>query len=951
MKNFKKLFASVAIVAMLASTVPSAVLGAATYSAELEGAYEYAYDNGITTMSSIENADMYGSLTRVAMAKMMANYSMEVLGQTPNTTLDCSFPDVTSALDDQYDGGVTNACQLGLMGVGIENFNPYGLVTRAEFGTVLSRAIWGDTYNDGDPYYADHLAALQDADIMNNISTPTQLEVRGYVMLMMQRADEMEPAICQLPENVLACSLELDTCPTECQTVVPVVPGFVTVTSMGSTETQYVASNALSKKIGTIKITAGENDSTVWSIVISHAGLGNAADIEGVQLFLSNGVAATNNRPMSTSTETSTLRFSPALELKAGSSMTFDVMVDLDGDVNNRHEFAVKSVNVANGTASGLPITLANILTTSYVVEEVTTTFTAGTSIAAGNKQELIATVGLSPQREAIVKGFTLTRTAGEDIDEAFSNVKAYYNDEVVGTVTLTNEELVVSDLNINRLNGETATIELKADGIYIGAASSVTLQLQDNDLTVTEKVTGEKMRQAAIPAAAAVTLDAVEFDITKVSTGAITVAPGASSVKLLNAKINADTDFEVSQYVLTVKRNGAAPANLADFTSAEITLYINGVDTPLEMADLPGGIATFTLSADSFVVEKNVPTTVQVMASIASTVVGTQTWDVNFKVVDVKNLENGEIIAGVNEDVDSHRVTIKNGTATAQAATLAAPTSTNIYASAEDLEIGRFAIKAEAEDVTVKKLTFTDGGTLVDLTTAITDAKLVDINTNATIPATVTVNVGTIVFENISAKVTKDTTRNFKVVVDTEAFAAALHNRTVQFTVNMDSVTKASGGSATLVQYVTALKTYVLGVQAPVVTIAKKDASTFTVVVKNIDNESDINLQSITARIRPVATDLWDYDASYFLRDNGSSITDSTNLVALGNISTTVWAVPGAATALVITAPQLIAQDGSTYTYEIYVDSDYVNPVNLLGEITAVTYDGVTELYSISAQ
>lgn len=560
---------------------------------------------------------------------------------------------------------------------------------------------------------------------------------------------------------------------------------------------------------------------------------------------------------MSTSTETSTLRFSPALELKAGSSMTFDVMVDLDGDVNNRHEFAVKSVNVANGTASGLPITLANILTTSYVVEEVTTTFTAGTSIAAGNKQELIATVGLSPQREAIVKGFTLTRTAGEDIDEAFSNVKAYYNDEVVGTVTLTNEELVVSDLNINRLNGETATIELKADGIYIGAASSVTLQLQDNDLTVTEKVTGEKMRQAAIPAAAAVTLDAVEFDITKVSTGAITVAPGASSVKLLNAKINADTDFEVSQYVLTVKRNGAAPANLADFTSAEITLYINGVDTPLEMADLPGGIATFTLSADSFVVEKNVPTTVQVMASIASTVVGTQTWDVNFKVVDVKNLENGEIIAGVNEDVDSHRVTIKNGTATAQAATLAAPTSTNIYASAEDLEIGRFAIKAEAEDVTVKKLTFTDGGTLVDLTTAITDAKLVDINTNATIPATVTVNVGTIVFENISAKVTKDTTRNFKVVVDTEAFAAALHNRTVQFTVNMDSVTKASGGSATLVQYVTALKTYVLGVQAPVVTIAKKDASTFTVVVKNIDNESDINLQSITARIRPVATDL----------------------------------------------------------------------------------------------
>jgi hypothetical protein len=54
----------------------------------------------------------------------------------------CNFPDVSSKLDSDYDMGVTNACQLGLMGVGINNFNPYDLVTRAEFGTVLSRALW-----------------------------------------------------------------------------------------------------------------------------------------------------------------------------------------------------------------------------------------------------------------------------------------------------------------------------------------------------------------------------------------------------------------------------------------------------------------------------------------------------------------------------------------------------------------------------------------------------------------------------------------------------------------------------------------------------------------------------------------------------------------------------------------------------------------------------------------
>jgi hypothetical protein len=35
-------------------------------------------------------------------------------------------------------------------------------VSRAEFGTVLSRMLWGDVYNDGNPYYAKHLQALKE---------------------------------------------------------------------------------------------------------------------------------------------------------------------------------------------------------------------------------------------------------------------------------------------------------------------------------------------------------------------------------------------------------------------------------------------------------------------------------------------------------------------------------------------------------------------------------------------------------------------------------------------------------------------------------------------------------------------------------------------------------------------------------------------------------------------
>ncbi len=145
MKTFKKLFAFSAIFALLATMMP--VYATASFDAELTEAYEYASSKEITNAATIENADMFGNLTRIAMAKMMANYVLDLDLQTPDTDKDCTYPDVSETLDTTYDMGVTNACQLGLMGLTptgekMAKFNPYGVVTRAEFGTVLSRALY-----------------------------------------------------------------------------------------------------------------------------------------------------------------------------------------------------------------------------------------------------------------------------------------------------------------------------------------------------------------------------------------------------------------------------------------------------------------------------------------------------------------------------------------------------------------------------------------------------------------------------------------------------------------------------------------------------------------------------------------------------------------------------------------------------------------------------------------
>ena len=195
--NIKKLFALLAGVSLVAQTVvPSAGVFAATYSQELQDAYNWAYGKSVTTMSSIDNANMYGKITRAELAKMLANWakSSDKVSNTIDTTKACEFTDTASVKGDLA-VAITESCQMGLMGQGITAFRPYDTITRAEFGTALSRALWGNKYEGGTPYYKNHLDALKAAGIMNQIANAESMqEVRGYVMLMLMRVENTDIA-------------------------------------------------------------------------------------------------------------------------------------------------------------------------------------------------------------------------------------------------------------------------------------------------------------------------------------------------------------------------------------------------------------------------------------------------------------------------------------------------------------------------------------------------------------------------------------------------------------------------------------------------------------------------------------------------------------------------------------------------------------------------------------
>ena len=61
-----------------------------------------------------------------------------------------------------------------------EKFNPTDTVTRAQFGTVLSRLLYGHLNNaqKGTEWYAQHLQALKNAGIMKKIDDPSMKELR-----------------------------------------------------------------------------------------------------------------------------------------------------------------------------------------------------------------------------------------------------------------------------------------------------------------------------------------------------------------------------------------------------------------------------------------------------------------------------------------------------------------------------------------------------------------------------------------------------------------------------------------------------------------------------------------------------------------------------------------------------------------------------------------------------
>ena len=164
---------------------------------EVTDAYTWAHNNRITTMPSIEEATPDGYVKRWHLAKMLVNYSVNVLWKKiPAIPKECkNWSDDKDFESDEIRDYAEKACALWLMWVDTENhkFNPNQEVTRAQLGTTISRMLYGDKFQWGFPYYEKHLKILNQKNIMKNVENPQdRIELRKWVWIMLMRVKDLE---------------------------------------------------------------------------------------------------------------------------------------------------------------------------------------------------------------------------------------------------------------------------------------------------------------------------------------------------------------------------------------------------------------------------------------------------------------------------------------------------------------------------------------------------------------------------------------------------------------------------------------------------------------------------------------------------------------------------------------------------------------------------------------
>lgn len=552
----KKLIATSAAAAVVASQVlTAAVYGAPTVNdPEMIDAISWGYDAGLTKYSGTDTFMPYANLTREQFAKFASEFGMTVLG-LDEVAGNCSFSDLSDA-DSTLADSITAACELGLMMGFNGKFMPKQEVTRGQVATVVSRML-----GEIDPMSSEqaHFELLNSKGIMK-YAMLSQSILRGDMMLMLYRLAIDNNGLCDIDPSLCNPSGTGTTNP-------PVVKEGNLNISMNSASPANLSSVPMSGsvKFATVDFTAGSKDITVNSVTLKRSGLGALSDIDRVY-FEKDGIRVSSRASVS-SDQTVTLSFAPAWVVKAGTSESIDLYVDMSSaSAGGEHMFQSTAIDSSAANVVGSVMT-PTLRTANYTVSNVqittagaglTATATDATDLELGQFKLADNSVG-SDERDLLFKSVTFRQDGDGDLT-SLSNVALYRNGTKVSTVTVMNgKDLTFGLGNGNEIkDGQTATYYIRGNVNYVDGANGddYTFRLRNtSDLNVIEETTSFRASVSGTPTLATYTINGADVQFKRDTTFALSnsVSPGTNGAVLMKGTISSKTPVFLEDVTIPV--------------------------------------------------------------------------------------------------------------------------------------------------------------------------------------------------------------------------------------------------------------------------------------------------------------------------------------------------------------------------------------------------------------
>ena len=290
---------------------------------------------------------------------------------------------------------------------------------------------------------------------MTNISDPNATEMRGWVMLMLERAAEtVNPSECNDPAVLLACSLGSDSCPAACRDNgdetevddkgnVVVKSGDLSISATAATDRKAIATGV--SDLDTITLRTSE-DLTVDSITLERYGYSKT---ENVTVWLEDafGNKIADAKDLSTSKDTVTLKIKKDYREMAAGSNDITTVVELSGaKAGGTIGFKVTAVD---SSAKNVDLSDYNAYTYDIIGYEGST----ATVNVKGNNKEYnyeanslyeVSRLKVKAGASAIsVNGLTLT-------NQSTGGINVFDVDEFVSKVEVTADGKAVNGLKYN---------------------------------------------------------------------------------------------------------------------------------------------------------------------------------------------------------------------------------------------------------------------------------------------------------------------------------------------------------------------------------------------------------------------------------------------------------------------------------------------------------------------